>query len=110
DQIAQKRWQAIVLTLQPVVLDLHVLAFDVASFGEAFAKRARIARVGLCRPVSINPTTGIADCCACAASGHVAAAPPSSVMHSRRLIRSPRRQPRAAYRAPLGRAPWPSLD
>src|SRR5262245_41952196 len=32
---------------------------------------------------------------ACAASGHAAAAPPSSVMNSRRLIRSPRRRARA---------------
>jgi hypothetical protein len=39
-------------------------------------------------------TTGIAGCCARAASGHVAAAPPMSVMNSRRFncpncIRSP---------------------
>jgi hypothetical protein len=33
------------------------------------------------------PITGIAGCCACAASGHAAAAP-SSVMNSRRFIRS----------------------
>jgi hypothetical protein len=32
-----------------------------------------------------NPMTGIADCCARAASGHVAA-PPRSVMNSRRII------------------------
>ena len=31
-----------------------------------------------------NPITGIAGCCARAASGHVAAAPPSSVMNFRR--------------------------
>jgi len=34
---------------------------------------------------SSNPITGIA-CCARAASGHTAAAPPSSVMNSRRLL------------------------
>ena len=34
------------------------------------------------------PTTGIAGCCARAASGH-AAAPPSSVMNSRRLMGLP---------------------
>src|SRR5262245_20735573 len=46
-----------------------------------------------------NPITGIAGCCARAASGH-AAAPPSSVMNSRRLItRSPRRRGRAASAA-----------
>jgi hypothetical protein len=55
DQIAQQCWQAIALTLQPVELDLHVLAFDVASFVEAFAKRGHIARVGLGRPVSDKP-------------------------------------------------------
>jgi hypothetical protein len=34
-----------------------------------------------------NPTTGIAGCCARAASGHAAAALPSRVMNSRRFIR-----------------------
>ena len=38
-----------------------------------------------------NPITGIAGCCARAASGQ-AAAPPSRVMNSRRLTRSPRRR------------------
>ena len=32
-----------------------------------------------------NPITGIAGCCARAASGHATAAPPSSVMNSRRF-------------------------
>jgi hypothetical protein len=37
-----------------------------------------------------NPTTGIAGCCARAASGHAMIAPPSSVMNLRRFtIRSP---------------------
>jgi hypothetical protein len=35
--------------------------------------------------------TGIAGCCARAASGHAAAAPPSSVMNSRLFIQSPRK-------------------
>ena len=38
----------------------------------------------------------------------VAAAPPSSVMNSRRFIRSPRRRARAASAARRGRAPWRS--
>jgi len=46
-----------------------------------------------------NPITGIAGCCARAASGHVTAAPPSSVMNSRRFIRSPHRRERAAWPA-----------
>src|SRR4051794_23962075 len=33
-----------------------------------------------------NPTTGIAGCCARAPTGHAAAAPPSSVRNSRRLM------------------------
>ena len=57
-----------------------------------------------------NPITGIAGCCARAASGHAAAAPPSSVMNSRRFIRSPRRRGRAATAARRGRAPWRSSD
>ena len=36
--------------------------------------------------------TGIAGCCARATNGHVATAPPSSEMNSRRIIRSPRRR------------------
>src|SRR5215831_20734065 len=43
-----------------------------------------------------NPTTGMARCSARAASGHAAAAPPSSVMKLRLVTRSPRRQPREA--------------
>ena len=58
-------------------------------------------------PLLRNPITGIVGCCARAASGH-AAAPPSSVMNSRRLIRSPRRRGRATIVVPRGRAPWRS--
>src|SRR5947199_2843983 len=34
----------------------------------------------------MNPTTGVADCCARAASGHAAAAQPSSAMNARRFM------------------------
>src|SRR5262245_2601487 len=47
-------------------------------------------------------------CCARAAIGHAAAAPPSSVMNSRRFIRSPRRRGRAALPALQVRASWRS--
>src|SRR5262249_17414155 len=43
-----------------------------------------------------SPTTSIVGCCARAASGHATAAPPRSVMNSRRLTRSPRRRGREA--------------
>jgi hypothetical protein len=52
NQIGHQCRQAIVLALQPVVLDRHVLAFDVAGFVEAFAERGHITRVGIGRPVS----------------------------------------------------------
>ena len=39
----------------------------------------------LTEPHRENPITGIAACCACAASGHAAAAPPTNVMKSRRF-------------------------
>src|SRR5215467_3591193 len=44
-----------------------------------------------CSPANVtlrNPITGIAACCARAASGHAAAAPPTSVMNSRRFTAS----------------------
>src|SRR5215831_14897088 len=44
-----------------------------------------------------DPITGIDCCCARAASGHVAA-PPTSVMNSRRLIVAPRGQNHARHR------------
>jgi hypothetical protein len=53
-----------------------------------------------------KPTTGIADCCARAASGHAAAEPPTSVMNSRRLTRSPRRRARAVSPEFRDQAPW----
>jgi hypothetical protein len=50
------------------------------------------------RRFGANPITGIAGCCALATTGQAAAAPPSSVMNSRRLI------PGMGL-PPLGRAP-----
>ena len=51
------------------------------------------------RPGWRRPTTGMADCCARAASGHAAAAPPTSVMNSRRLIGWPLKQRVLPYHA-----------
>jgi len=55
NQIGHQRRQAIVLALQPVVLDRYILAFDVAGFVEAFAERRRKAHRGFGRPVSDKP-------------------------------------------------------
>jgi hypothetical protein len=54
--------------------------------------RANDLHTGQANSLSRNPITGIADCCARAVGGHAAAAPPSSVMNSRRFTRSPRRR------------------
>ena len=39
DEVGHERWQSIVLTPNPVVLDHHVLVVDVAGFAEAFSER-----------------------------------------------------------------------
>jgi hypothetical protein len=61
-----------------------------------------------------NPITGIAVCCARAASGHAAAAPPSKVMNSRRLTLDLPLQSRSTARSACHRVadesydgPWP---
>jgi hypothetical protein len=53
----------------------------------------------------INPPTGIAGCCAHAAIGHAAAAPPSSVMNSRRRMWSMECLPSAGYRTAACKLP-----
>jgi hypothetical protein len=54
-----------------------------------------------------NPITGIAGCCARAASGN-AITPPSMLINSRRFTRSPRRRGRAVCREFGPLAPWRS--
>ena len=53
--------------------------------------RSEATRLTFCSadPECRNPMTGIPAGCACAASGHAAAAPPRSPMNSRRFIPSP---------------------
>ena len=50
DEVIHERRQAMVLAVHPVVLDHHVLAFDVAGVVEAFAGRSDIAYGVLGRP------------------------------------------------------------
>src|SRR5262245_62332174 len=49
DEVSHERRQAIVPPIQPVVLDHHVLALDVAGFVEAFTERGGLARGGIGR-------------------------------------------------------------
>jgi hypothetical protein len=47
DELSHERRQAVVLAVQPVVLDHHILALDVASFVQGFTKRSAKARGAL---------------------------------------------------------------
>jgi len=69
------------VTLRPAIFDRHVAAFDsLRPWRNAAANGPYPLGVSLLR----NPITGIAGCCPRAASGHVAAAPPSAANNSRR--------------------------
>src|SRR5439155_19615959 len=61
-----------------------------------------------------TPTTGIAGCCARAASGHAAAAPPMSVMNWRRLMSLNRGRalglPHPQTSTERSAGPWAELD
>ena len=87
DQIGRQRRQPVVLALRPAIFDRDVAALDVAGSrsGPGGTRPRACANCGGMLAMR-NPITGIAGCCARAASGHAAAAPPSSVMNSRRLI------------------------
>jgi hypothetical protein len=52
DEVGHERLQAIVLAAEPVVLDEHVLALDVAAFAEAFGERGCMARGAIERPTA----------------------------------------------------------
>ena len=104
DQVGRHSWQAVEVTFGPAVLDGDVAALDIARFGEALVKRGNTRRPPRSGNTSQHADHGIAGCCARAASGHAAAAPPSSVMNSRLFTRSPRRRGRARSAALSGRA------
>ena len=75
------------MALQPVVLDHHVLALDEADLVEAFTERSGWRTLASAdRPLTSRRCGIRSPCCARAASGHAAAAPPRSVMNSRRLV------------------------
>jgi hypothetical protein len=76
---------AVRMTVRGAEFDHYVLTFDEACFIQALAKPPR-PYAGLVRRMRRYPITGIADCCALAASGQATAAPPSSMMKSRLFI------------------------
>src|SRR5262249_7679559 len=87
-QLGRLLRESIVLSLCPAVFDRDIFALDMTRVFQALAKSAQALRVPVRRPI-----TGTAACCARASNGH-GIAPPSSVMNSRRFMRSPRRRGR----------------
>ena len=54
-EVGHERRQAIVLAAEPVVLDEHVLALDVAAFAEALGECGCMARGAIERPTADKP-------------------------------------------------------
>jgi hypothetical protein len=77
--------KSIVLSLRPTILDCDVATLDVAGFSQPLFDCFDKAAYGAGETLPRMPMTGIAGCCARAASGH-AAAPAMSAMISRRLM------------------------
>jgi len=73
------------LVLRPAIFDRDVLALDIAGRLEALAKYAQTIAEISGDAEWRTPITGIADCCARAASGH-AAAPPTVAKNFRRAM------------------------
>jgi hypothetical protein len=70
-----ERRQAIVVTIRPAIFDCDVAALDEAGLVAAPRNAAKKGACSSADEESRNPITGIAGCCAFAASGHAAAAP-----------------------------------
>jgi hypothetical protein len=68
-------------------LDMEIPSFDVAGFVEAFAKRSGLAHAGLGRPVSDKAHNRHRRLLRARRERHDAA-PPSSVMNSRRPMKA----------------------
>jgi hypothetical protein len=83
DQIRGQAGQPIVFTLRAAVFDRHALTFGIAEFVQASVESGHQVSPFV-SPLLRKPTTGIAGCCARAASGHTAVQP-RSVMNSRRF-------------------------
>jgi hypothetical protein len=103
DQVPEQCRQALEFALGPVEFDCYDAALGITKS----AKPCRNAAMyeASAEALLTYPTTGIAGCCARAASGH-AAAPPRSVMNSRRFTQSPRRRAARFQSELLRQAPW----
>ena len=89
DELGRDLGEALVASLRPAILDRDGATLDPAEFAQPLHKSGGPLARGRSRAAPKNPMVGsFAGCCARAASGHAAAAPPSSVMNSRRFNRS----------------------
>jgi hypothetical protein len=82
NQFGRERWQPIVLIFSPATSRPSAKPASLKPRRNAATDSAHSLAVALPR----SPITGIAFCCARAASGQAAVAPPSRVMNSRRLM------------------------
>ena len=96
DELRRHRRKPIIPILGKAILDSDVLPLDKSGLVQALPECANQVSEPAAAVERRKPITGITGCCARAVSGHAAAAPPSSVMNARRLIRSPRRRGRPA--------------
>jgi hypothetical protein len=70
------------------LFDQYILPFRVSDLSQSLAESKHSIHVIIGEPSCRTPIIGIV-CCARAASGHATAAPPKSVMNSRRcMVRS----------------------
>jgi hypothetical protein len=73
------------LPLRPAKFDCNILRFYVTTFIQACVEAAYEVSIDFRRSTAQEPNHRIVGCCARAQSGH-AAAPPNSVMNSRRVL------------------------
>ena len=85
DELGRDLGGALVASLRPAIFDCDCPSLGPAEFVQSLHKSGGPLALASVAPPK-NPMVGnLPGCCARAASGHAAAAPPSSVMNSRRL-------------------------
>jgi hypothetical protein len=72
-----------------VKFDRNILSEDVARFFEALRNAGRSGASDRVERLLKYPITGITACCVRTIIGHVAAAPPTRPINSRRLMHAP---------------------
>jgi hypothetical protein len=86
DEVNRQRRQSISLVSRPAIFNHNVAAFNVAGFVQAPPETVQPGVSDSGDPEFRYPITGMAACCARAASGHATAAPPSVAKNIRRSM------------------------